>query len=161
MKNRSILRGISILRKEAWDATTIGRRSIMERNRAAVAATQTTTKAIPGAKANLGPPGARRRPVRLAIRDSLGNAPEGDGLWERHDLLAATPTLAASRRVESIARNAALVTAGGQRHRLLACHRRFFPHPRRGGGKKVDRTQPIAAVRARNTTSSRMPKAFC
>lgn len=29
-----------------------------------------------------------------------------------------------------------------------------------GAGKKVDRTQPIAAVRARNTTFSRMPKAF-
>ena len=29
-----------------------------------------------------------------------------------------------------------------------------------GAGKKLDRTQPIAAVRARNTTSSRMPKAF-
>ncbi len=29
-----------------------------------------------------------------------------------------------------------------------------------GAGKKRDRTLPIAAVRARNTTSSRMPKAF-
>ena len=29
-----------------------------------------------------------------------------------------------------------------------------------GAGKKLDRTQPIAAVRARNTTSSRTPKAF-
>jgi transposase len=29
-----------------------------------------------------------------------------------------------------------------------------------GAGKKVDRTQPIAVVRARNTTSSRTPKVF-
>ena len=28
------------------------------------------------------------------------------------------------------------------------------------GGKKLDRTQPIAVKRARNTISSRMPKAF-
>lgn len=66
--------------------------------------------------------------------------------------------VAASARLGSAAPNTARQVAERGKAGLFPGHRRQLFHTRRGRGEKVDRTQPIAVVRAASTTSSRTPK---
>lgn len=133
----------------------------MGRNRTAVATAEAATQAASGAQADRRSRDAQRHSVRAALGDPLGDAPQGDGLRVRDDLLAATESLAGGRRV------------WGRLHRLLLARLRSADRidfsraiadsssiRAVGAGKKLDRTQPIAVNRARNTTFSPTRRAF-
>jgi transposase len=86
-------------------------------------------------------------PVRAAVRHPVGDAPAGNGLRLRHELLAPTARLAASRSLGSVARSTAGQIACGRSHRLVTCHRRFFLHSCCGirsktGPNPTDRARP-------------------
>src|SRR5947209_10147016 len=84
---------------------TTGQRRAVGHHRAAVAAgaPQAEGRTAPGA----GSRGPYRHPLRAAQRDSLGVAAPGDGLWQRGDLLAAAPRLAAGWGVAAATPSAA------------------------------------------------------
>src|SRR6185437_12550726 len=83
-------------------------------------------------------PTARGRPglpdrhhLRPAKRYPLGDAAPGDGLWLRHDLLAAVAALAAARRLEEAPSCSAPAGRPGGGHRLGALLRGQPDLPRR------------------------------
>jgi transposase len=63
--------------------------------------------------------GTHRHPVRAEDRYRLGGLAPRDGLWIRHDVLAAAGRLAESRRLGQVARLAAGRTAAGRPDRLV------------------------------------------
>lgn len=85
--------------------------------------------------------------VRAALRHPVGDAPAGNGLRLRHELLAPTARLAASRSLGPVARSTAGQTACGRSHRLVTCHRRLFLYSCCGirsktGPNPTDRARP-------------------
>lgn len=118
----------------------------MEAHRAAITQ-ETTTQAPHGSAATVRPAGAHGDCVRAALRYSLGDAAQGDGLWFWHDLLAPSPGLAAGARLGSAAPGIARQATGRGQAGLLPRYRRQFFHTRRGCGKKsgpnpTDRRRP-------------------
>ncbi len=90
-------------------------------------ASRATAAAAPPRPARQARPAARGRPglpdrhrLRPAKRHPLGNAPAGDGLWFRDDLLAPAPVLAAARYLEEGAARPAPAGRAGGGHRLGA-----------------------------------------
>src|SRR4051812_4604740 len=75
-----------------------------------------------------------RHRLRPAKRHPLGDAAPGDGLWLRHDLLAATAVLAAARRLEEASPRSAPAGRPGGGHRLGALLRGQPDFPRRFWG---------------------------
>src|SRR3954470_22232608 len=100
-----------------------------------------TTVAAPPRRPGEARPPPRGRPglsdrhrLRPAKRHPLGDAAPGDGLWLRHDLLAAAAVLAAARRPEEAPPCSAPAGRPGGGHRLGALLRRQPDLPRRFWG---------------------------
>ena len=134
-----------MLRKDA-DAEAIDRRRVMGTHRTTVAE-ETTTQTVQRPTTEGRSPGAHRHTVRVAIRHSLGDAAQGDGLRLRNDVLATAQILAASWGMAPAAPGTALGAARSRATGLLASGCRQFFYPRRGRGKKsgpnpTDRRRP-------------------
>src|ERR687886_573389 len=85
-----------------------------------------------GRSAGARPRGLNRHSVRVAHGPALGDAPAGDGLWQRRDLLAAPARLASGRRLGAAAPRPAGPAGDRGRDRLVAGE----PRPPAGAGQK-------------------------
>ena len=90
---------------------------------------------------------ADRYLVRAEVRHSLGNAAQGDGMWLRNDLLAATEGVATPRRMAATAQSAAGKTAWSRPVGFLTRRSGQLLDSRRGRGEKTgpnptDRRRP-------------------
>src|SRR5207237_7270896 len=75
---------------------------------------------VPGAQADRRSEGVDRDLVRVADGDPVGVFAAGDGLWLRHDLLAAATGVAAGGRLAAAARAAVGEAERGRPDRLVA-----------------------------------------
>src|SRR5207253_1439054 len=99
------------------------------------------------AKAVMQPPGTYRNLVCTEVRHSLGNATQRNAVRVRHDLLAATESVATPGRVAATARGAAREAARSQPVGFLTGRCGQLVYSRRGRGKKTgpnptDRRRP-------------------
>lgn len=118
------------------DAETVDLRPVMGPHRATTteeAPAQTTQRTIAIGRSS----GARRHTLCAALRHSLGDVTQGDGLRFRDDVLAAIEILAASWGMAPAAPSAPVGVARGRAPGLLPCHCRQFFDTRRGRGKKT------------------------
>src|SRR5882762_5067434 len=92
--------------------------------------------------------GADGHPLRPAEWDSVANAPEGNGLWLGQHVLATIGAMAMRRGLRRL--HAALLAELRQRGQLDLTRALVDSASGRAlrGGKKLDRTQPIAVRRA-------------
>ena len=110
---------------------------------AAAGAAETEGRSAPGA-------GSRcpyRPSLRAAQRHSVGVAAPRDGLWQRGDLLAAAPRLAARRGVAAIAPDALRSAGPGRPAQLVPCEPGQPQRPGKKGGaatgpNPTDRRKP-------------------
>ncbi len=106
-------------------------------NSPATAAGQATAQDPSWAQAAGRPAGIDWHSVRVAVRDTMGNAAAGNGVRVGHDLLAPTACLAEGGRMEEAAWCAAGQTAGCRQDRFLPCGGRQFVGQSCARGKKT------------------------
>lgn len=105
---------------------------------------ETTPVPVSGTQAGPGPQGSDRDRVRAQDGDPMGGPAAGDGLWQRHDLLAAPARVAGGGRVATAARTAAGPLAGRRQNRLVTrggrqCLATRLSRRKKGGPNPTDR----------------------
>lgn len=106
------------------DGKTIGGRSTVAGNRAAIAGAETAAPAISGTQADRQPACADRNRVCVEDRHRVGGSAAGTGLWQRDVVLAADARVAGGRSVGPTANPVDRAFGPGGQNRLV---------PRRGG----------------------------
>jgi len=95
----------------------------MENHRTAASEAKTTAKALSGAFTVGQSTGSDRHFVCSQNWHSVGIIAPRDGMWFRHDLLAAAPQVAEGRRLETHPRGPFGKTSRSRPDRLLSCYR--------------------------------------
>src|SRR5947209_8353152 len=114
---------------------TIGQRRTVGGHRTALArqASQAERRTSSGG----GSSGIDRHHLCVEVRDSLGAAAPGDGLWQWGDLLAPAPGLAGGRRLGAVAPDLAGSSGSSRRDRLVAGFAGFSECARKKGGDET------------------------
>jgi transposase len=113
-------------------------------NNPALITGQTATQAISRTPSVGRPPCTDRYFVCITVRHSVGDAPPGNGLRLRYELLAASACVAQGGRMDSAASAAVVQTARCRQTGFLSCHHRQFfgafdPWGKKTGPNPTDR----------------------